>query len=88
MNRTNYALYAMYAADFDTAATEAKAIIEQDRAFYRVYLPLAMAALATSDFDGARSAYEAMAKSGAPGSIRGNAGAGRYGAVSGAVSRR
>src|SRR6476469_7841542 len=67
MNRMNYALYAMYAGDFPTAATEAASVIKQDPGVYRAYMPVAMAALAKADFDGARQAYATMAASGVPG---------------------
>ena len=88
MNRTNYALYAMYAADFDTAATEAKAIIEQDRAFYRAYLPLGDGGAGHVGFRRRSQRVRGDGEERRAGSIRGNAGAGRHGAVSGAVSRR
>ena len=65
--RTNYALYAMYAGDFETAAKEAQALVDQKQASYDAYLPLAMAALARGNKAGAAWAYEAMAASGPPG---------------------
>jgi Tfp pilus assembly protein PilF len=74
MNRMNLALYAMYAGDFTTAATEANTVIKQDAAIYRAYLPLAMAALARSDFESARQSYETMAGSGPAGASLANLG--------------
>jgi tetratricopeptide (TPR) repeat protein len=74
MNRANYALYAMYAGDFATAATQAAAVIKQDPSVYRMYLPIAMAALAKPDVEAATAAYEAMAGSGAPGASLANLG--------------
>lgn len=74
MNRANYALYAMYAGDFATAAAQATAVIRQDQKVYRMYLPIAMAALANSDFDAATAAYDAMARSGGPGASLANLG--------------
>ena len=65
--RTNYALYAMYAGDFDTAVKQAQRIVDEKQATYDTYLPLAMAALAKGDRSGAVRAYEAMAASGEPG---------------------
>jgi serine/threonine protein kinase/tetratricopeptide (TPR) repeat protein len=74
MNRANYALYAMYAGDFSTAAKEGLTVTTQNPTVYRAYLPLAMAAIAGSDFEGARKAYEAMAATGAPGASLANLG--------------
>jgi tetratricopeptide (TPR) repeat protein len=74
MNRANYALYAMYAGDFATAAAQATAVIKQDQKVYRMYLPIAMAALAKSEFDGATAAYDAMARSGSSGASLANLG--------------
>ena len=68
ITRANQALYGMYAGDFATAGNEARAVLKLDAGAYRSYLPLAMAAIATGDFDAARAAYEAMAASGRPGS--------------------
>ncbi len=65
--RTNYALYAMYAGDFETAAKEAQALVDQKQASYDAYLPIAMAALARDNKAGALWAYEAMAATGPPG---------------------
>lgn len=59
--RTNVALFAMYASDFDLAAVEARKAIALG-AFDKSYLPLAMAALAAGKTDEARAAYAEMAK--------------------------
>jgi tetratricopeptide (TPR) repeat protein len=64
----------MYAGDFDTAAAEATKVLELDETAYRSYLPIAIAALAKSDFEGARTAYETMGKTGAPGASLANLG--------------
>jgi eukaryotic-like serine/threonine-protein kinase len=56
--RANYALYAMYAGDFATAATTARKLIEEDATFETAYLPLAMEALASGDPARARSIYD------------------------------
>ena len=75
VGRANYALYAMYAGDFVTAAAQANAVIKQDPTVYRMYLQVAMAALAGSDFQGANATYEAMTRSGNAGaSLVGNLG--------------
>ena len=65
--RSNYALYAMYATDFDTADEQARLVVEQDDAFYKGYLPQAIAALDSGDIAGAAAAYEHMKKGGARG---------------------
>lgn len=65
--RTNFALYAMYAGDFDTAAREARRLVDEEAASYDAYLPLAVAAVGATDLAGARRVYEAMARTGEPG---------------------
>jgi eukaryotic-like serine/threonine-protein kinase len=84
--RSNYALYAMYAGDFATAADEARRLIEMGGTFFKAYLPLAMAALAGGDEQGAKAAYAEMAKTDAVGASVANLGladiemrAGRWG---------
>jgi tetratricopeptide (TPR) repeat protein/tRNA A-37 threonylcarbamoyl transferase component Bud32 len=62
--RSNNALYAMYAGDFETAARDASELVRDHPSYYRAYLPIAMAAIAGSKPDGARAAYETMAKVG------------------------
>ena len=65
--RTNYALYAMYAGDFATAAREASIGIGLTPTAHKAYLPLAMAALADGKLDAARDAYTKMSATGAAG---------------------
>ena len=85
--RNNYALYAMYASDFPTAEAEARKIIADAPESQPAYLPLAIAALATSgDVAAARDAYVAMAKTTRVGASHSNIGLadiamlqGRYG---------
>ena len=62
--RSNYALYAMYAGDFVTADSEARAVVEQGSSFYKGYLPQAIAALDRRAYAEARATYEAMAATG------------------------
>ena len=64
--RTNLALYAMYATDFERATSEAKSVIAKGPRDL-AYLPLAIAALDAGKPDEARIAYEDMAKTGARG---------------------
>jgi serine/threonine protein kinase/tetratricopeptide (TPR) repeat protein len=56
--RYNYALYAMYAGDFPTAASEARKALETNPNLQKAYLAIAMAALDATNIDAARSAYE------------------------------
>jgi tetratricopeptide (TPR) repeat protein len=62
--RSNYALYAMYAGDFATAAREAGDLIKAYPDYYRGYLPIAMSAVAGNQPDAARQAYQTMSKAG------------------------
>src|SRR5439155_12210976 len=59
--RSNYALYAMYAGEFETAATEAGELIKEDKTIYKAYLPIAMAALMAGAPAEARAEYAKMA---------------------------
>jgi tetratricopeptide (TPR) repeat protein len=65
--RGNYALYAMYASDFKTAADSARGILEEDPSYVAAYLPLAMEALASGHPDEAKKVYETAAGKGAEG---------------------
>jgi tetratricopeptide (TPR) repeat protein/tRNA A-37 threonylcarbamoyl transferase component Bud32 len=56
--RGNFALYAMYAGDFDTAATEARLVLEANPAYETAYVALALAELGRGDTDAAVEAYE------------------------------
>ncbi len=51
----------MYSGQFDTAETEARAMIEDDPEYGTSYIPLAISLLAVGDSDGAREAYRGMA---------------------------
>jgi len=72
--QSNYALFAMYAGDFETATTEADKALTLDENRYVARLPIAMAKASTEDFDGARAAYEQMAAAGERGQSLGNLG--------------
>ncbi len=63
----NYALYAMYAGELDTAAAQAEKLAAADPTFVKNYLPLAVASAVKLDDAGARDAYEKMARTGPPG---------------------
>ena len=56
--RYNYALYAMYAGDFPTAATEARQALATNANLPKAHLAIAMAAVADGNADQARSAYD------------------------------
>jgi len=60
--RANFALYAVYAGDFDAAETAARAIIESNPRYGTSYIPLAIARLANGDAQGARDAYMRMSR--------------------------
>ena len=66
-SRQNYALYAMYAGDLKTAETEAGTVLEQSKAQYKAYLPLAAVAFSKSDSAAMADVYERMRGSGAAG---------------------
>ena len=69
MGRSNYALYAMYASDFDTAVDEAEKVREQDPAYFKAWLPVAVEALANGDIAAAREAYGNMVSAGVRGEL-------------------
>ena len=50
----------MYAGDFEAAAGQARALIEDSPEYGTAYLPLAISLLAMGDSDGARAAYQRM----------------------------
>lgn len=60
--RTQLAMYAMYAGDWETASREAGKVIDADPKHSTAYLPMAIAALARGQADAARDAYERMAR--------------------------
>jgi tetratricopeptide (TPR) repeat protein len=72
--RSNFALYAMYATEFEKAVVESQKVIEQDPRFYKAYLPQAIAALDTDDFEAAESAYSSMSEAGVRGASLANVG--------------
>jgi eukaryotic-like serine/threonine-protein kinase len=65
--RANYALYAMYASDFRTAAVTAQDLIKEDPKFETAHLIVAMEALAAGNTARARNSYERAANGGAAG---------------------
>jgi tetratricopeptide (TPR) repeat protein len=67
VTRSNYALYAMYSSDFETADAEAEKLREIDQSFFKAWLPTAMKALSEGDLVAARAAYESMRQTGSRG---------------------
>jgi len=58
---SNYALYAMYAGEFDAAAKQATQLIRDNPDRDVAYLPLAISQIAAGRFDEARATYTKMA---------------------------
>jgi tetratricopeptide (TPR) repeat protein len=67
LGQSDYALYAMYASDFELASVEAAKVTELDPSYFKAWLPIAMKALADGDFDATRAAYQHMAEAAGPG---------------------
>ena len=64
MGRSNYALFAMYAGDFETAVGAAEKVKELDSTYFKAWLPIAMKAMSDNDHVTAQDAYGSMAKTG------------------------
>jgi tetratricopeptide (TPR) repeat protein len=62
--RYNYAMYAMYAGDFDTSKAQAQLLIKQDPSMHLWLLPLADSTVAAGDVAGGQQVYEQMAHMG------------------------
>ena len=65
--RSNYATYAMYTGDFETAVEQAELAQEEDANWFAAWLPVAMNALDSGNIEAAREAYGNMEKAGAYG---------------------
>ena len=74
-HRANYALYAMYAGDFSTAARIAHDLIKEDATVDTPYLPLAMEAVAVGDTMRARATYEQAQQQSSSGDLASSLGA-------------
>ncbi|MGE5815895.1 MAG: protein kinase domain-containing protein, partial [Acidobacteriota bacterium] len=74
--RANYALYAMYAGEYDIATTEINKVLAQQPSMPEGYIPLAFAALARGDWAQAQVAYDKMAATGPRGASRASLGLG------------
>ena len=68
IKRINYAIYATYAGDFETAMAESQKVFEQNSGFGYALFTLGRAAAAAGDFDRADEAYSRLAEAGGMGS--------------------
>jgi serine/threonine protein kinase/tetratricopeptide (TPR) repeat protein len=68
IKRINYAIYATYAADFETAMSESEIVYEQNPDFGYALFTLGRAAAAAGDPHAAREAYARLKESGGMGS--------------------
>ena len=62
--RTNYAMYAMYAGDFKTSINEANIVLKERPTFEFALITLARSSVAAGDLEEGRKAYERLAASG------------------------
>jgi tetratricopeptide (TPR) repeat protein/predicted Ser/Thr protein kinase len=60
LQRVNYSMYALYAGDFDTAANQAKSILQESPKFDQALRTLALAQLAQGHEEDARQNYTAL----------------------------
>ena len=74
MGRSNYALFAMYASDFDKAVTEAQTVRELDETYFKAWLPVAMQAIASGDSAATLLAYQNMSSASSRGALTGSLG--------------
>ena len=72
--QSNYALYAMYAGEWEKAQAEAEKTLVLDSARFVAWLPIAMAKAAAGDIKGAASAYDSMRAAAEPAASLANLG--------------
>ena len=65
--RYNFALYAMYAGDFTTAANEARKALEANQNLPKAHLAIAISALANGNVEEAKTSYESARSTGSLG---------------------
>ncbi len=58
--RNNYAIFALYSGDFETAAREANAVIQRNSAFAKAYVYLALSQLTQEKVEDARDTYNKL----------------------------
>ncbi len=68
IKRMNYAMYAMYAGDFETSMEESRKVLEQNPAFGYAWFTLGRSAMAAGDFEAAREAFSTLGAEGGMGS--------------------
>jgi tetratricopeptide (TPR) repeat protein len=61
LQRYNYAMYSMYAADFETAITEAVRLHDENPRFEYAFLPMALSQLASDQVIASATSYDRMA---------------------------
>jgi len=67
VQRTNHAMYAMYAGDFAKAIEEAETVLKELPGFDYALLTLGRAKIGAGDIDGARAVYQRLEAAGASG---------------------
>jgi eukaryotic-like serine/threonine-protein kinase len=70
LQRYNYAMYSMYAGDFDTASSEAALTLKESPTFSYAFLPIALSAAVRRDFTSATETYGKLEQSGSAGALR------------------
>ena len=70
----NFALYAMYAGEFDLAQARGEEVISRDATRYYAWLPIAIAAMSRGDLEAAKSSYRSMSATGTRGDSMANLG--------------
>ena len=68
IKRMNFAMYAMYAGDFETSIEESRIVLEQNPAFGYAKFTLGRSAMAAGDIEAARDAFETLGSDGGMGS--------------------
>lgn len=72
--KQNFALYAMYAGEFELAELRGREVVEQDATRHYAWLPIAIAAMSNGDLAEAELSYRGMAATGARGESLANLG--------------
>ena len=57
VQRYNYAMYSMYAGDFDTAIAQGSRVLKETPSFEHAFIPIAVSSLAQGKVDAARDGY-------------------------------
>jgi tetratricopeptide (TPR) repeat protein len=70
LQRYNYAMYSLYAGDFDTASAEGSRTLQETPGFTYAYLPVAWSAAARGDFGAAADTYAKLEATGPEGAMQ------------------